>query len=253
MNKKRRGEGGRRRAYAMHGVLDGLDVVQTDGAVHEPLGVELGALCALERGRGVLQEDGSGDEVGDVDERVPHEHQSDPEPAEESEGAESPRRGARRPVGSGEGREGVGVGRLAEAGEEEGHEGGAVAEGVVNAEDGDGGGLGGGEVEDVELPHGAGGVHGGPAKGGHVVLQEAVRGGGVAAIGVQVRDHQVLLYLHVGPHPPRLLPLRLVQNLSRRELSVASWNTKLASKTSFVEPECCRSGGDGRASPGCRP
>lgn len=113
-----------RRAYAVHGLLDVLDVVQADGAVHDPLGMVLHALGSGERRGSVLREGRRSREAEDVEERVPGEDQKGPEPQEEREstaGVELAGR-ERAPGLVRDGGEGVGVGGLAGAGEEERHE-----------------------------------------------------------------------------------------------------------------------------------
>lgn len=85
------------RTYASHGVLDVLDVVEADRAIHEAPGPELGALVALEHRAGVAHERRRREgEADHVHHRVPREHEVGQRPRGERERA----RGERRAGGS---------------------------------------------------------------------------------------------------------------------------------------------------------
>lgn len=202
-----------KKAYAMHGVLDILYVMEADCPMHDSLWTILHPFRSDERCGGVPEEKCRCSEEQDINESVPREDEEGPQQEEDRENANGARPGRRRAgEPSREIGEGIGVRGLASAGEEEGHEGGSVAEGVVEAEDGDGGGIGDGEVEDVELPQGAGGVHRGGGEGSHVVLHRLIRRPGDAA-RVEVWEHDVVLHRHLGGHPSWLLAAAFLKHL----------------------------------------
>lgn len=118
------------------------------------------AITALERCIRVIQESSGGSKDDQINKRVENKHKKSPKSGEHCEKTVLGMRPG-RVVGEREGRGRIRVGGFAGAGEEEGHEGGAVAEGMVDAEDDNGGGFGGLEVEDVEIPERAGKVNGG--------------------------------------------------------------------------------------------
>lgn len=77
----------------------------------------------------------------------------------------------------------------------------------MDAEHGGGRRLGGGEVQDVDLPERPRLVHGERGQGRHVVLQDPV-GVGRDGGGVQVGDDDVVVQVHRGADPSRLGPVQ---------------------------------------------
>jgi hypothetical protein len=176
--------------------------------VHEALALARRVVGALEQRVRVPEEEDGGEEARDVDGGVPGERDEGPGPGRERQGARG-RRGA-RPLPDGararrrrrHGRQPRGVGGAPGAGHEEREQRHAVAERVVHADRRGGGGLGGWEVEDVELPERAGLVHGQRRQRRHVVLHGPVR---VARHhrGVQPRVDDVVVQVHRRRHPSR--------------------------------------------------
>jgi len=176
--------------------------------VNEALALVLPVVHPLEERVRVSEEENRGQEGGDVDHGVPGQHGEGPHPRRERQCA----RGRRRPrplpdrarAPCGQRRHGGQPGRVGGAPgarHEEREQRHAVAERVVHADRRGGGGLGGGEVEDVELPERAGPVHGQRGQRRHVVLHGPVR---VARHRrrVQLRVDDVVVQVHRRRHPP---------------------------------------------------
>lgn len=224
----------------------------------------------------VLEEQYGGEEAGDVHHGMPREHEEGPDPRRELQ-APRGRRRARALVDGApacrerrHGRKPRRVCRAAGARHEEREQRHAVPQGVVHADGRGGRGLGGREVEEVELPQRPRPVHGGRGERRHVVLHGHVRVGRHGG-RVETRVDEVVVHVHrrlcptedavlarhlhvttckcVAPAPVTLCKTIV---LRARTLQVQSEYTLQQLGNSSTILGCCGSVGSVRAGPRCR-